>query len=413
MKVAFIVWEFPSLSETFILNQIVGLIERGHEVDIYACNGSSVNFSKCHPNVEKYQLLNRTLYPPKRSSSRFSRLVKGIELLVANYYKNPSVINSLNIFKYGKQASSLQLLYLSIPLLAKKEPYDIIHCQFGTTGLIGMSLRDMGILKGKLVTSFRGSDISKYVQKFGDKVYNELFAKGDFFLTNCEYFKHRIVKLGCQENKIMVLRSGIDCSQFVFTLHDLPAGDRLRIVTTGRLVEKKGIEYSIRAVAKLSKTHPNIEYQIIGDGPLKPELEQLIQKLDVSDAVTILGWRQQQEIIEILNNSHILIATSVSSKDGDRDAPVNVLKEAMAIGLPVIGTQHGGIPELIEDGVSGFLVPERDVDTLAEKLSYLIEHPEIWAAMGRAGRQCVEQEYNNTKLNDQLVEVYEHLLVEK
>ncbi|MBW4665692.1 MAG: glycosyltransferase [Chroococcus sp. CMT-3BRIN-NPC107] len=411
MKVAFIVWEFPSLSETFILNQIVGLIERGHEVDIFACNGSSVNFSKCHPDVEKYQLLNRTYYPPKRSSSRWSRFLKGVELLVTNYSKNPlSLTNSLNVFKYGKKAASLQLLYLSIPLLANKESYDIIHCQFGTTGLIGMSLRDTGILKGKLVTSFRGSDISKYVQKFGDKVYNQLFSKGDFFLTNCEYFKHRLVKLGCQENKICVLRSGIDCSQFIFTLHAPPPDGRIRVVTTGRLVEKKGIEYSIRAVAKLKTIHPNIEYQIIGDGPLRQDLEQLIQELDVGNTVTILGWKQQQELIEILNNSHILIATSVSSSDGDQDAPVNVLKEAMAIGLPVIGTQHGGIPELITDGVSGFLVPERDVDTLAEKLSYLIEHPEIWAAMGRAGRQCVEQEYNNTKLNGRLVEVYEHLL---
>ena len=76
------------------------------------------------------------------------------------------------------------------------------------------------------------------------------------------------------------------------------------------------------------------------------------------------------------------------------------------MGLPVIGTQHGGIPELIEDGVSGFLVPERDVDHLVEKLAYLIEHPEVWLAMGQAGRAYVEEHYDINKLNDQLVEIY-------
>jgi colanic acid/amylovoran biosynthesis glycosyltransferase len=403
VKVAMIVGRFPVLSETFILNQIAGLIDRGHEVDIYSDQPGDT--SKVHPAVEKYQLLNRTYYI-KMPSNIGIRGLKGLGLLFANSYKNPALLlRSLNVFKYGKEAASLRLLYAAVSLLGKKE-YDIIHCQFGPLGFIGMSFRLIGAPHGKLITSFRGFDISQHIQEFGEDVYNPLFATGDLFLSNCDYFKRRLIKLGCDEKKIIVLRSGIDCSKFVFTTRHLPPDGRIGIVTTGRLVEKKGIEYGIRAIAKLANAYPNIEYNIVGDGPLKESLQQLIDELDVSDKVKLLGHKQQQELIEILDNSHIFIAPCVTAKNGDQDAPVNVLKEAMAMGLPVIGTQHGGIPELIEDGISGFLVPERDADTLAEKLGYLFEHPEVWPEMGRSGRAYVETHYDFNKLNERLVEIY-------
>lgn len=184
------------------------------------------------------------------------------------------------------------------------------------------------------------------------------------------------------------------------------------IATTGRLVEKKGIEYSIRAVASLAKDYPNLEYNIIGDGDLREYFQQLIQELNIGHIVKLLGWRQQQQIIEILDNSQIFIAPSVTAKDGNQDAPVNTLKEAMAMGLPVIATDHGGIPELVEDGFSGFLVPERDAAAIAEKLSYLIEHPENWVAMGKAGREYVEKHYDMEKLNAKLIEIYQQVLTE-
>lgn len=407
MKIAFMVWQFPVLSETFILNQITGLIARGHEVDIYAHVPGDT--SKVHPDVEKYKLLDRTYYVPQIPDNLVWRLLKGIGLLYANYKKDPLVLlRSLNIFKYGLRAASLWLVYAMTPLLGK-EPYDIIHGQFGTDGLNGMFLRDIGAIKGKLITTFRGFDISTYVQQQGDRIYDQLFAKGDFFLTNCKFFKSRLLKLGCDQKKVVVHYSGIDCSRFVFTpRHPQPDGG-VRIAMTGRLVEKKGIEYTIRAVAGLAKVYP-LEYNIIGEGPLREDLQQLIHDLDVSTTVKLLGQKNQQELIEILNNSHIFIAASVTARDGNQDAPINVLKEAMAMGLPVVSTHHGGIPELVEDGISGFLVPERDADALADKLSYLIEHPEIWPQMGRAGRAYVEKYFDMHKLNDELVEIYQQLL---
>lgn len=160
----------------------------------------------------------------------------------------------------------------------------------------------------------------------------------------------------------------------------------------------------------MAHLHLNIEYNVIGDGPLRESLQQLIQDLNVGHIVKLLGWKQHQEIVEILDNSHIFLAPSVTAKGGDQEGTPNVLKEAMAMGLPVISTPHGGIPELIEDGISGFLVPERDADAIAEKLSYLIEHPEVWPQMGQVGRAQVEEKYDMNKLNDELVEIYQQLL---
>lgn len=418
MRIAFLVGRFPVLSETFVLNQVTGLIERGHEVDIYALDGpvEDINNFKVHPDVEKYQLLQRTYCAPiaTEPGDRFRRALDILGLLLAKYFKHPSTIGrSLNIYLHGKQElPRKQILVLAIPFLDKK-PYDIIHCQFGVFALKGMLLRHLGIVQGKLITTFRGFDISLFVQQCGEHVYDQLFATGDFFLSNCEFFRHRAIILGCDEKKIIVHGSGIDCSRFCFTPRVPAADGKVRIATTGRLVEKKGIEYSIRAVAQLATDHPNIEYKIIGDGPLKEQLQQLIQELNVGHIIQLLGWKHQQELVEILNDAHIFVATSVTAKSGNQDAPVNTLKEAMAMGMPVIGTLHGGIPELVEDGVSGFLVPERDVDALAEKLGYLIQHPEVWQRMGQAGRAYVEQHYDKNKLNDELVRIYEQLLVDQ
>ena len=123
-----------------------------------------------------------------------------------------------------------------------------------------------------------------------------------------------------------------------------------------------------------------------------------------------MGWRNETEIVEILKNTHIFVAPSVTAADGNQDAPINVLKEAMAIGLPVVSTYHGGIPELVEDGKSGFLVPEKDADALADKLAYLIKHPEIWSGMGTSGREFVLQHYDLHRLNDDLINVYRSLV---
>jgi colanic acid/amylovoran biosynthesis glycosyltransferase len=126
----------------------------------------------------------------------------------------------------------------------------------------------------------------------------------------------------------------------------------------------------------------------------------------VGGQVKLLGWKNQTEVVQLLRDTHIFMAPSVTAEDGDQEGTPTVLMEALAQGLPVLSTRHSGIPEVVVEGESGYLVPERDVDALAERLENLLEHPEQWPAMGTAGRRHVEEHYDIDRLNDQLLSLY-------
>jgi colanic acid/amylovoran biosynthesis glycosyltransferase len=411
MKIAFLVWNFPVLSEPFILNQITGLLDRGHEVDIYRCAIDSrvIPAEKVHPDVISYRLLARTYTAPKRPKNPLISFAKALGLLLAHFPKYPRKCWRLLSHLLVNQSRTKKAIYRAIPFLNRPE-YDIIHCQFGTLETIGLELRSMEILSGKIITTFRGIDISRYIAEKGEDAYKVLFTQGNFFLANCEFFRQKAIAIGCPIERILVHGSGIDCQKFTFQPRSMPRDGKVCIATTGRLVEKKGIAYCIEAIARIIPIYPNFEYNIIGDGELRTQLEELISKLQLGNFVKILGWKNQREIIEILEKSHLFLAPSITAIDGNQDAPVNTLKEAMAMGLPVISTDHGGIPELVENGVSGFLVPERDSLAIADKLLYLITHSEQWEAMGKAGRAKVLEKYDKSTLNDELVQIYQSLV---
>jgi colanic acid/amylovoran/stewartan biosynthesis glycosyltransferase WcaL/AmsK/CpsK len=411
MRIAFIVSQFPVLSETFILDQITGLIDRRHEVDIYA--QIPTDDSIAHENVENYKLLERTYYMNTNGSipkNKMFRLIGGIAHIFTNLHKERgSILKSLNVLKYGREAASLGLLYQVAPFV-NRGPYDIIHCQFGPSGNLGLSLRDKGAFKGKIITTFLGFDISQYIKAKGNHVYDKLFTKGNLFLCNSERIKKKLIELGCPDRKIIVHRSGVDTRKFAFVSREPKSDGKIKLLTIARLVEKKGVQYGIRAVAKIQKKHSNIEYYIVGDGMLRNSLERLIEDTKSNGFIKLVGWKREGELIELLRQADILLAPSVTAEDGDQEGIPVVLVDALARGLPVVSTQHSGIPELVQDGVSGFLVPERNVDALAEKLDYLIQHGEAWPEMGRAGRSFVEQHYDINLLNDRLVGIYRRLL---
>jgi colanic acid/amylovoran biosynthesis glycosyltransferase len=188
----------------------------------------------------------------------------------------------------------------------------------------------------------------------------------------------------------------------------------VRILTVARLAEKKGIEYSIRAIAQVIQKHPDweIKYRIAGDGPLRSELQDLIDHLDARHQVKLVGWMDQAEIQDLYASSHLFVLASVTAKNGDQEGQGLVLAEAQAAGLPVVCTDHNGFSESIIDHKSGFLVPERDVDSLAEKIEFLIANPQVWSDMATEGRQYIEKNYALYNLNRQLIDLYDTLLAE-
>lgn len=410
MRIAFIVGRFPALSQTFILRQVTGLLDRGHDVEIFA--QSSGLEPVTHEDIDKYSLLERTFYLDSYASSLkgIGRLVDRLRLLVVNSYKNPRIVSqTLNVARFGKSALALRVLHAIAPFL-DKGPYDIVHCQFGPLGNLGVLLKDTGLLRGNLVTSFLGYDISSYPKRHGERVYDNLFARGDLFLCVSEHMKAKLVRLGCDPQKIIVHRLGAEVRKSSWSLTGARRNGKLTIVTVARLVEKKGVEYGIQAVAKILKRRPQIQYKIAGDGPLRNRLQRVIDELRAGENIKLLGWKDQAEIAELLTTSDILLAPSVTTETGDEEGTPVVIMEGFAQGLPVVSTHHAGIPEVVKDGQSGFLVAERDVDALAEKLEKLIEDPKLRFAMGRSGRAFVKEEHDNDALNDGLVTIYQQLV---
>lgn len=405
MRIAYLIPVFPKLSETFILNQITGLIDRGYEVDIF---GSSLgNLETVHPDVHTYDLLGRMRHieVPRNRLSRALRA--GAHLLDAGSW-HPATLSALNPFRHGKRAFNLEMLYVTLSLL-KEEPYDIVHCHFGNWGPVGLELINQNATQGKLVTSVRGADITSDLKK-DPGMYDELVKAGDLFLPISDFFKQKLIDQGCNPAKIEVLRDGIDVSRFEFRSRCRAESEPTRLLFIGRLEPKKGIFFAIRAVANAVQSGRKLVFDVIGDGALRGDLERLIAEQGIADAVNLHGAQPQNRVLAHLRDAHVLIAPSVTAPNGDQEGIPNTVKEGMAVGLPILSTLHSGIPELVEDGVSGFLVPEHDVDALTERLIYLLDNPERWAEMGRAGRTKIESEYDIEVLNDKLVILYQQLL---
>ena len=174
-----------------------------------------------------------------------------------------------------------------------------------------------------------------------------------------------------------------------------------------RLVEKKGIEYSIRGVAQLIGKFPQIKYTIAGEGTLKDNLQKLILELNAQNNIYLVGSKTQDEIVTLLNETQILLACSVTAANGDQEGIPVILMEALACGIPVLSTNHSGIAEIIHDNISGFLVAERNVDAITQKLEYMILNPELWQIMGEKGKKLVEENYNIAELNKKLIKIFQ------
>jgi colanic acid/amylovoran biosynthesis glycosyltransferase len=195
---------------------------------------------------------------------------------------------------------------------------------------------------------------------------------------------------------VKIQRIAIDLGRYEFRPRSLSEfGARARLLLCGRFVEKKGIPYAIKGLRIVREHYPNIELRIVGDGPLYEDIQGLIKKLGVEKQVSLLGFLPHAEYIEELKQAHILITPSVTAADGDSEggAPT-VLLEAQASGLPVLSTYHADIPNVVLAGESGFLVPERNAEALAERLLYLLQHHKEWGKMGQVGRRYVEAKHN-------------------
>ncbi len=284
----------------------------------------------------------------------------------------------------------------------QKHDASVLHVYFGNIAAELLPL--LRTLRHPVVVSFHGADAGVGT---GSPAYREalrgVFRCAELVLARSHSLLGRLRELGCPEAKLRLNRAGVVLSSLPFTERQAPpAGGRWRFLQVCRLVEKKGLPVALRAFAAVRERHPAAEFHIAGDGPMRGELEGLAGELGISGAVTFHGFLDLEAVAELAGRSHLFVHPSQTAGDGNREGVPNAMLEAMATGLPVLATRHGGIPEAVADGVSGRLVDEGDAAGLAAAALELMASPETYAGYSRAARAAVEEGFALAETIDSL-----------
>ena len=260
----------------------------------------------------------------------------------------------------------------------------LLHIYFGHIGVHLLPL--IRAWKNPSIVSFHGADVMVDMNK---PAYREatlqMLDAVTLVLVRSESLRRAVVDLGCDPEKIEIQRTGIPLEEFPFRDRAVPKNGEWRFVQAGRLIEKKGLPVTLRAFSTFLKQHPNATLTIAGEGPLLSELQKFARELGIADRVSFTGFVSQEQLREIYYRSHIFLHPSQTGRDGNQEGIPNSMLEAMATGLPVFATEHGGIPEAIENGVSGVLVPERDDEALARALLNAAQDPGLLSRIAHAG----------------------------
>lgn len=402
MRILFVVEHFPCLSETFVLNQVTGLIDLGHDVTVYAV-GKPVA-PVVHQDFCKYNLNERTWLGPDIPQSKLKRIIVMLRNLPLLLFRcGLKDLRLLNLIRYGKTALNLSLFYSALSLLNRDTKFDAIHCHFGDKGLLALALKEAGVISGPVSVVFHAHELAGLSDQEGMKLYGPLFRSKELLLPISRRWQERLIRWGANPELTCVHHMGVDIKQFKFESHAPKPDGVNRILSVGRFTEQKGYEYAIKAIACLKeKVTCQLEYVIIGSGELEVELHELVRDFDIEEIVTFLGPQTQGEVLEQIRHADLFFLPSVTASNGFQEGIPVALMEAMASGVPVVSTRHSGIPELIEHAVSGYLVEERQVEPLADAMAELIINRDIYQRCAEQGRAKIEREFNIETLNRQL-----------
>ncbi len=248
-----------------------------------------------------------------------------------------------------------------------------------------------------VVVSFHGADVMVDLEQPRYRAATqEMIAAARLVLVRSESLARAVADLGCGPEKIRIHRTGIPLGELPFRERIWPNDGAWHFLQAGRLIEKKGLATSLRAFAAFHRTHPKATFTIAGEGPMLAELKQLAGQLGVTESVQFTGFLSQPELRAAFGRAHIFLHPSEVGADGNQEGVPNAMLETMASGLPVFATRHGGIPEAIEEGVSGVLVAERDHAALSAALLDWTARPDALAALARRGAEAVAEKFEQS-----------------
>ncbi len=296
-------------------------------------------------------------------------------------------------------------LQVLITLLALR-PADLMHIYFGHTGV--HLLPFIQEWHQPCVVSFHGMDIQLRPEQAGyDSQMQELLRTVPLVLARSESLLARLEALGCPREKLRLNRTGIPLDDFPFLARTVPDDGAWRFVQACRLIEKKGLRTALRAFAQFHALHPRAHFTIAGDGPMQAEVERLAADLGIAGAVELRGFLSQRELAELYAQSHLFLHPSEMTADQNQEGVPNSMLEAMATGLPVLATRHGGIPEAVAHERSGLLVAEKDDAALSAAIVRLTENHGMWRAFGEAAERAVRAEFSHTRAIERLEAFYD------
>ena len=285
---------------------------------------------------------------------------------------------------------------------------DLMHIYFGHTGVHLLPFIEQW--NKPCVVSFHGADvavkqdIANYPQKL-----RRLFAAVPLVLARSQSLASRLIQFGCPREKLRINRTGVPLDEFPLVERQAPANGRWRIMQACRLIPKKGVATSLRAFAIFKKDFPNAEFYVAGKGPLQSELEMLAAGLGISRDVHFVGFLPQSKLLGLYLSSHLFVHPSEMPPDENQEGIPNSILEAMATGLPILATRHGGIPEVVTGGC-GFLVTEEDHIGLARSMKEIASVPGMLYEMGMRARGAVVSQFEQEAQTRLLESYYEEAI---
>jgi len=393
VRLGYLYSRYPVLSQTFCDAEMLELERRGHEIVLASLYPPKTLLR--HEYLAKLQTPIRYA-PSSRDLDRLARKAKRLG-------RWPQVLVSGHENKYGAEykAALRARNALFFVELFERERVPHFHVHFANRAAhTAMFVKAISGIPFSITA--HGQD---FMSDLGnDELLRELCASAEFVGAETDYSRDMLA-VRCPESRDKIFRvyNGIDLTRFPVAQTKRHSESPIRFLSTGRLVPFKGFDILIDACAQLQNRGLNFECEIIGDGPLRVDLEARVVRHNLQERIHFAGEQSQNYVLRALRNSDIFVLASAPDERGASDIFPTVIAEAMASETPVVSTTVAGIPELVANGKTGLLVPPRDAPALADAMERVARDENVCNDFGRAGRLRIEQEFTIEKTIEPLL----------
>ncbi|HEX2978985.1 MAG TPA: glycosyltransferase [Anaerolineaceae bacterium] len=390
MRLAILTNQFPATVSTFFARDLRALIEAGVDVEVFAIYPRDDSLWQFVPHILDEKILPREKV---HHITIGQSLLKGFPTFISNapWLIKESLRISLESIRYGLKplAYSLYIVPKALAWAAEMDRFDQILAYWGNYAATCAYLAS-GLSKKRVPYSIflhAGTDL------YRDRIFLKTKLLQAKTIVTCSDFNQGYIleqypdQADVLREKIHVYHHGLDFSELPFTETGRVSN---RILAVGRLADKKGFDYVIKSGAELVRRGVNVEVELIGDGPEAENLRALAQDLNIADRVVFRGWQPFDQVRDAMLRATVLVHPSTGLGDG---VP-NVIKEAMAVGMPVVSTRVAGIPEALDHGRAGMLVSPNDVNEVADAIQVLLQNPAKRMEIAQAAQQHVRKKYD-------------------